>query len=366
MRMATLVLVALLIAAGCENPRSEIDGELAFTISDAQWIAIDGSVVYVTLSQTVYSYDTTNPRRLRDTGDEAYGSVLACGGIGCVGFVVDESRSVGYLLDDDEVAAVNLPSAPVASYILEVANPAQHYVESMTLLPGGHLAVGRSEQDGTGAEIVVFDMSGPDPLIAAILPDPVTETSYAMVVANGRLFTHSTTYDIASESLVLSEVVVYDLANPLAPVEVARVPFDVPAGLYFPSIVVRGEEMFVVAPAPSSAEAPQSWIGRFRFSPDFTTLAPIGEIWRSTFSSNLALTDGYAMIGGPSETSMGFGTLVLRLDSSGGMVEERMIEPRGAVRRIAIDEVRGLVFVGGSAFQVLDLGYITTGEPSWP
>ncbi len=59
-------------------------------------------------------------------------------------------------------------------------------------------------------------------------------------------------------------------------------------------------------------------------------------------------------------------TVVLRLDTALGLVENYQAAHPYYPTEFEIDSDRGLLFVAGSDLQIFDLGVVTTGEPRWP
>lgn len=315
----------------------------------------------------IYGVDVSDPREPQDMRWHA-GTSLSCSWLGCEG--ADVSGSGGLLLDSYELALVSLPDAYGPTWLFRASSDPERINISLTRLSSDRVAVGSSEWGGVDlGYLTVVSTSNGAPLVVSEVQD--TYAFDVMTSVDGRLFTLDE--DVSGDYHAIR---VYELGNPAQPTEIARPSFVLPTNFITSSIAVRKQDLFTLSgeftlPTPGEEPTPVSWINWYRFSDDWATLKLRGTYnKRPANAYPLVPIEGYVVAGvrgtdaDPDASRQA--TLVLRLDTSAGLVVASDT-PRGGLGQIVIDEQRGLVYVGGvGAMQVLDLGIITSGAPRWP
>lgn len=335
---------------GCDDDRG-IEGELASMRAFNDALAVEATTLYRAYGSQVYSFDVTDPHTPIDADTRADGFV-ACGG-GCSAYAFRPSHA--FLLSSKQLSLVALPNAGIPAYVFDLPDPTMmSYAQDMVSLSNGGLAITRFGDDNAFGDLLLID--------------PYTTTVTTTLFDNGFEFGAAS----AVNSLVVAPAatagttvfVIVDASDLYAPIERPRVPITLPDDYNFSVFSVRGRDLIVRGERP---ENDRRWIGWYRFSADYASLELLHAKTDRAYSHGCrpAFWNDFVFVGTYDDGE--FGTIVLRLDTAAGIVEERLLPAHGYVGDIVVDDERGLLFVGGEQhIQIFDLGVVTGGEPRWP
>lgn len=365
------LLLAVALTGGCpssdDQTTESIPGELGYSRSDAVRIEYSGTRVFGNLGASVYSFDLEKPDDPRPEDSRAY-AALSCPEA-CAGFEVDPlapEEPIGYLLDRDEISLVGLPDADLPFLQLGLPDPNDYSAESLALLPGPALAVGRTRHDpGSQHDLLFFDVSSTADMFRARL---FLDYHAAYLENEGsRLFTFPY---IGLAGIGTNQVIVYDTTDLDAPFELARTPLPLPASTADPDrslvirrIGVRGTDLAVTSMSDGVHSA--CYIAWYSMSDDYQTATLLGATDRYEpmegvvprfRGDRLIVAAGMDCAG--EATGAGF-TVSLAVGTAGNLVEKARIPMReGYATDLELDPERELVYVGGLGLQVLDLDFL--------
>ena len=356
--MRSLILVVLLATAGCGNPPPPIFGELGHLSYGGEQVAPSANTVYACYTTLIYAIDVADP-----TAPVA-GEEYANSDTGCLQGLIVQGNA-GYSLSTDYVSGVSLPVAQFPGWVLELPEPADYYASEMVELPDGMLAVGRVSTSSDGGDLLFVDPAGP--AVARRILDPVGYLT-SLAVDGQRLVSNSRD-ETGTPDIVLRDLTAVTDTS-LGAVRISLE--DAPDGLDVLSLALRGEDLIVTAGTSDvNTQDFAGWIAWYQFDETFSNVSLVWSAYdddEGVFDRITGfipvLLDGYAIFAYQPVEGRDK-TIVFRLDPQDGLVEQRRLRSRDYLGPLAVDESRGLLFVGGNAFQVFDLGAVTTGEPDW-
>ena len=354
------LLVLLVTIAGCRGSADPIAGELGHSRQDGEWLAFSGDFLFATYDCCVYTLDVSDPRNPIELDTFANANLPIA-----YGFVVQGGR--GYGLWADELSEVSLPQADWPNWQYGLPDGDEFHANALTTL-GGRPLIARSRQgSNTNGDLLLLDVSSGSPSVPLRLVSSNGDHRN-ISVDDPYVVIDAWIGEIGSETF---DLVVYDTTVLSTAMQVARFSLTLPPGHSVSTITALNRDVIVTAGGPIGE--PGAWIGWLRFDETYSSMQVMDEI---------ADTDGLAAntVGNgssPPMTSDGYfflsyavagerdATVVMRMDPELGLVEERRLRGRGFVGKMALDEDRGLLYVGGHALQIFDLGAITTGDPRW-
>ena len=355
-RARALALAVAALAASCGRPSAEIFGELGHAPNETSRLSVQGESVYYCNTSVILRMDVFDPRN-------PFSRLAVDSPTDCLrGLVVRGKRA--YTLSTEYLSFSPLSTDDVG-WVVELPDAGAFSASMMVALSDNTLVIGRSGVEDVG-DLLFIEPTGPT--ITRRIMEPRGDVRH--LAAWGTHLVHDAVNDIDAHP----EVVVRDLTavtdTSLGAVRITLA--ESPEGAQVSSLAMRGQDLLVTGGvhAPVTAHF-TGWAAWHRFDSAFssTELAWSGVDDQNGVVERIAgvvpaLLDEYAIFpysafDGPDKT------IIFRLDLSAGLVEHRRLRSRDYVGRVAADENRRLLFVGGDAFQVFDLRAVTTGEPAW-
>ena len=359
-----LLLVLFAAIAGCRGSSEPIPGELGHSHQDSEWLAFSGTSLFRANGWGVYSFDVSDPRRPRELDTYANANLPIA-----YGFVVQGSR--GYGLWSDELSEVNLPQTDWPNWQYTLPESGDYGAAALAELSDGTLVLPRYGDATEGprrfGDILFLDVSG-FPTVRTRAFSSSGDHFNAAIDGDYLLVDEH----VGENQFEGTDLVVYDTSVLGTAMQGTRFHLDLPPGHDISTITAVNRDVIVTAGGPIGE--PGAWIGWLRFDETYSSMEVMHEIADTdglaagTVGNGSAppmTSDGYfflsyAVADGERDT-----TVVMRMDPELGLVEERRLRGRGLVGKMALDEDRGLLYVGGGALQIFDLSAITTGEPRW-
>lgn len=343
--------------AGCsdkDEPRDPLLGSFTDGLSTGL-IAVTTDRVYRLRGPVIEVFDVSSPVEIQKVDELGVGLLCYDEGLptGCDG-ILAESLFV-YAAAGNTVARTSIATGLSDWSYPGVGDGA------IEALPGGFVVGGEAVSDTAGS-LHFFDTSGLEPLLVAS----------ASQASSGRILDVRTVGSRVYATNASNDLLVYDLSTLSAPVQLARLNLGTRDGwlistggyLLDHGISISGLALFALS---ADARCRVNW---FALNSDLTSAPRIAEFDDGTleFCTTIEASGDYVFVALGDIVSR-HRLEVFRADVVDGLVRTVEVDfnDGGPIIAIAVDADRGLVYVSQwGALNVLDLGLLTTGEPSWP
>lgn len=332
-------------------------------------LAPDGNTLYYTVGEIAYPVDVSDPRRPRPRTGMAGANGLFCNpDAGCPGFAVEDP--IAYFVDNRAIQRVLL-SADSVLWEYDYPTVPDHYTNYVVPLPSGALAIAGYRQDTYAGDLLFVSTSSGVPSEVSSIVDTASDIHFISSDGSRIFYVEDNDGLPGNPPQLIHRAAVVDASDIAAPQEVSRI--DLPG-------LPEGDEVFFFAArahdlfAGAQRNGGLIWLEWCRYSEDYRSLEFIDALprWSLANPQPVLTSDGYVLFtvdgtdADPYDLAAPERLVVLRLDTAAGLVEASLTPLSVFPRAIAVDEQRGLVYVGGYGLEIFDLGILEGGPARWP